>query len=482
MKQNVSNFKSFIIIFLRLLGVFLTQVFVENFASNFFDDDFIRISVSFIFIINILIFIYYRNLKLYFFLQLIIILAITIVKLSHSYFFNVFSFYARTNYILYHPFQFIEYIIVALFAAVCLYFVSLYQFKQLTNILYKKYIIVVFIMILFFFKIQFNSFNLFYFDKQILITAVNQNLLPLYIEDYKIYNRGKDEITNYKCLGVNDISPTIKFMYNNNDKKELLLIIESWGVLKTPINQNQYISYIKKFFLENQQLSKRFKLIYGETCFQGNTSAAEGRELLNMNDEESYQAFLFKDVDPKYNVVEYKNAHGYHTISGVPASKNYGSSWSNIEGFRRKIGFKSRFYYEDLIIKNKINKENFYISVNDEAMIDSLFNFSKIHQKLFAYGLTINTHSPFTLDKNNINSIKYKRFYSTFSKIFDEKSNAIDHSFRISSIISHIFSKINLETSSFDKILIVGDHAPPVPGLKKLYNSEKVPYLLISKK
>lgn len=479
MKQNTSSYTNSIISISRLLVVVFIQILLENSVQHLFGDNFIRISVSFLFIINLFFFIRFSNFKLFLSLQLIIIFAYAIIMLPHVYFFNIFSFYSRTNYIIYDPLKFITYGLSVLIAAVFLYYSSLFQFNQLSKIINRKYLLL-FIMVLFFIKLIIGSYN--FSNKEISITIINQNLFQLYLIDYETYKLGGNKIISYQCSDANNLSPTIRFMYNNRTNKELLLIIESWGILKNDSKQKLYINYINNLFFENVNLSKNYNISYSMTCFQGNTSAAEGRELLNMNNEESYRAFLLKNVKPQYNIVRYKNKNNYYTVAGLSASKYYGSSWSNVEGFRRKVGFKSRFFYEDFFTKKNKNKENNYISVNDEVMIDSLFNLSRFHKKIFAYGLTINTHVPFNLDKKNIDIKDYTNFNNKFVKTFDDKLVANDQFYRISTIIKHTFAKISSHKNSFDKVLIIGDHASPELSSHYLFNQNKVPYLLIERK
>lgn len=402
--------------------------------------------------------------------------------LPHFYYFNLFNFYSRTNYITYEPTKFILYSVNIFIAIIFIYFFCLLQFIQLLNLIWLKNEIIGFIFLLFFLKLVLAPFNFKIYDRQVLFTIINQNHLVYYKIDYISYINGENKIENYNCGEVNNQSPSIRFMYNNNSNKELLLIIESWGTIKNTISQNNYIDYIKDVFRNNKGLNQFYKITYGETCFHGNTSSAEGRELLNMNNEESYRAFLIKGAKPSYNIVKFKILNKYYTVAAFSGSKVYGSNWSNAEGFRRKLGFKSRFYFEELRRFKNINKENTYNAVNDEVMIDSLINLSTFYKKIFAYGLTINTHVPFKLDKNNVDLIDYKNFTNKFIKNFDNKLIANDQFYRISKIIQHTLNKISFRKNSFDKVLIIGDHASPELSSRYLLNQDRVPFLLIERK
>ena len=271
MKQNTNNFNNSIISISRLLVVVIIQILLENSIQHLFGDNITRISVSFIFIINLLFLFWFSDFKLFFGLQLIIIFAYAIIMLPHVYFFNLFSFYSRINYFIFNPLKFIEYGFIVLIAIVILYYFNLFQYKLLSKINPRKYLII-FIVVLFFLKLILGSFN--FSNKQISITIINQNLYQLYFSDYKNYKLGGNKIISYQCSDVNNLSPTIKFMYNNSSKKELLLIIESWGILENDKNQKLYIDYINNLFFENVKLSENYNLSYSETCFNGNTSAA----------------------------------------------------------------------------------------------------------------------------------------------------------------------------------------------------------------
>jgi hypothetical protein len=306
--------------------------------------------------------------------------------------------------------------------------------------------------------------------QKIAVTIINQNKIIFYIKDYSDFIAGGTQIKKYICSSNQNISPTIKFMYNTKFKKELLLIIESWGKLNDKEDQLEFM----KYFLGIIKQKNNFNIQFGETCFNGNTSAAEGRELLNMNDEESYRGFLNKGLNSQFNIVNYKNRNNYFTISSFSGSKEYGSNWANAEGFRRKLNFKGTFYFEDFNNNKFTNHENDYKSVNDEIMIDSLFNVSYLHKNIFAYGLTINTHAPFKLEKSNINIVDYTLFKEKFKAL----GEAIDQLYRIKMIIEYTLYK--LDENSFEKILIIGDHAPPEFS-SKTYSNEKVPFILIEK-
>ena len=340
------------------------------------------------------------------------------------------------------------------------------------------------------------------------IDYIGNNNIAQIQKDYNKFSKGKTVITPYQCNTTEDetsasLSPTIQYLQDTNANKDFLLLMESWGELTEPKEQEKLINHIRTLFKQHgPNLTKNYTVEFGRTCFHGNTSSAEGRELLNMNDEESYRAFLERNVAPPHNITQYKNQNGYHTIAGFTASKQYGSNMSNAEGFRRALGFKSRFYYEELNKHYKDNKENTYKAVFDENLIDSILNESKRYEKVFAYALTINTHTPFRFDvTNNIDGKYYYKVKRDLFKSFKENQQAYDQYYRIASIINHMFKRVaeanqtgdaSTTTASrnstvtqakpFDRILIIGDHANPDFRTRGLYNMKTVPFLIIRRR
>jgi len=147
------------------------------------------------------------------------------------------------------------------------------------------------------------------------------------------------------------------------------------------------------------------------------------------------------------------------------------------------LNFDSKIYYENLKGSYKINLENNYNAVYDESLIDSIINESKQHKKVFAYALTINTHPPFELNKDNIKNIQnYRESKDELLKVFNQNEKAFDQFYRIFSIIDHIFEKVEEDTTIFDRILIVGDHPSPDFNFRSLYSNKLVPYIYIERK
>lgn len=509
----------------KLILLVAIQLIIEQAPQLILGHPEITINLSFIFIINCLLLLFTSQYKWFYILQFVSLAIYAIVLVPQLFFFNMFNFYARMNYIFLSPGNFIIAFVYLLIAAAVISGIVWVQVKLLKSMRRQIYVVPLFALALII--AEFAAPTAEFLSAAAIPTKdntpVNDQLIPwrkLYIDyignnnivqiqkDYHKFSKGKTSITPYQCNIIEDetsttLSPTIQYLQDTNAKKDFLLLMESWGELAEPKEQEKLIKHIKTLFkLQGPNLTNNYTLEFGRTCFHGNTSSAEGRELLNMNDEESYRAFLERNVAPPHNITQFKNQNGYHTIAGFTASKQYGSNLSNAEGFRRALGFKSRFYYEELSKHYKDNKENTYKSVFDENLIDSILNESKRYEKVFAYALTINTHTPFRFDvTNNIDGKYYYKVKRELFKSFKENQQAYDQFYRIASIINHTFKRVaeanqtgdastttasrnstGIQAKPFDRILIIGDHANPDFRTRGLYNMKTVPFLIIRRR
>ncbi len=490
---------------LKLILLVAIQLMIEQAPQLVLGHQEITINLSFIFIINCLMLLFTSNYRWFYLLQFISLAIYAVVLVPQLFFFNMFNFYARMNYIFLSPGNFIIAFVYLLIAAAAITGIAWLQVKLMKGMGRQIYIMPVFAIVLLITKLvaptavfisaaaiptnKPNSENKSIIPwRKLYIDYIGNNNIEQIQKDYNKFSKGKTAITPYQCNTTDDesttsLAPTIQYLQDTNANKDFLLLMESWGELAEPKAQEKLMQHIRNLFNQHgAALTTHYRLTFGRTCFHGNTSSAEGRELLNMNDEESYRAFLERNVKPPHNITAFKNQNGYHTIAGFTASKQYGSNMSNAEGFRRALGFKSRFYYEELSQHYKDNKENTYKAVYDENMIDSILNESKRYEKVFAYALTINTHTPFRLDvTNNIDGKYYYQIKRHLFKSFKESQQAYDQFYRIASIINHLFKRV-AEAQSFDRILIIGDHANPDIRTRGLYNLKTVPYLILERR
>ncbi len=517
----------------KLIILIAIQILIEQAPQLILGHPEVVVNLSFIFIINCGLLLFTSNYRWFYILQYISLAIYAIVLVPQLFFFNMFNFYARMNYIFLSPGNFIIAFVYLLIVAALITGIVWLQVKLMKSMGRQVYVVPVFAGLLLIAEFvappaEFLSARAIPLSKsntsssatkkssdadaasnepfvpwrKLIISYIGNNNIAQIKSDYNKYTNGKKSITPYACDAANDgltasMAPSMQYLYDTSAKKDFLVLMESWGELAEPQEQEKLMNHIRNLFNRHgSNLTKHYTLEMGRTCFHGNTSSAEGREMLNMNDEESYRAFLDHGVKPTHNITEYKNQHGYHTIAGFTAAKQYGSNSSNAEGFRRALGFKSRFYYEELSKHYPDNKENTYKAVFDENLIDSILNESKRYDKVFAYALTINTHTPFRLDvNNNIDGRFYYKVKGELFKSFKENQQAFDQFYRIASIIDHTFKRLaeGATTASkptataagptpFDRILIIGDHANPDFRTRGLYNMKTVPFLVIRRK
>ncbi len=496
----------------KLILLVAIQIIIEQAPQLILGNPEITINLSFIFIINCGLLLFTSNYRWFYILQYISLAIYAIVLVPQLFFFNMFNFYARMNYIFLSPGNFIIAFVYLLIATAVISGIVWVQVKLMKSMGRHIYVMPVFAGLLLLTSLILPDITIlskhaihdknivnnsnevssqqdsWIYWRKLIISYIGSNNIAQIQKDYAKYSKGKTSITPYQCNTTDDettasMAPTMQYLYDTNAKKDFLVLMESWGELAEPKEQEKLMRHIQDLFKKHgPALTQQYSLEMGRTCFHGNTSSAEGREMLNMNDEESYRAFLERGVKPTHNITEYKNQNGYHTIAGFTASKQYGSNSSNAEGFRRALGFKSRFYYEELSKHYPDNKENTYKAVFDENLIDSILNESKRYEKVFAYALTINTHTPFRLDvKNNIDGKYYYKVKRDLFKSFKENQQAYDQFYRIASIIDHTFKRL-AEGVDFDRILIIGDHANPDIRTRGLYNMKTVPFLIIHRK
>lgn len=463
---------------------FLLQLLIENCIKTPLVDGNIHLSVSFLFLLNTGLLFIKPSFRVFFIIQLLSIATFVLALLPHFFFFNIYSFISRFNYIWLKPKEFAFFFLYLIFAVFVIYLIVKAQFNLIKNHLNYSFEFVVLLVFLMAFRTIVQVKLVHRFQTNIYLKGINENKLDLFIDDYSIYKQGANAIKDYTCGKSNAISPSIQYFGDNQTNKELLMLMESWSELVNPQNQAVCIDFLNNYILNNTHLSSNYRVEFGRICFHGNTASAEARELLNMDNEESYRAFLEFSKPSKYNLVANKIKAGYHTIASFPASKQYGSNHSNAEGFRKKLNFKSRFYLEELLNNKtaKINQENGYYSVFDEDMVDSIMHESKNYHKVFAFGLTINTHSPFNLDMSRVDLKDYQKAKSILLKSFDNNLHAFDQFYRITVTIKHTLNYLDRDNSLFDKVLFVGDHSYPDLRCLNLYNKEFVPYLVLSKK
>jgi len=209
----------------------------------------------------------------------------------------------------------------------------------------------------------------------------------------------------------------------------------------------------------------------GYTPFNGSTTRAELRELLNCNGDYRYMIRNNELV----SIFKIKNNQGYNTL----AAHSYNGNMFERSIWWKNLGIKEIFFSENLqeryAYKLKLNKETPFPSIQDETTFDFLQSISKAKKK-FAYLLTENSHIPY-----NISDLNNKKKIRLLSKDYEDLKELNEQLNRIIIFLTHVAN--NLDSNKYDKLLIVGDHMPPFnsKSTRLLYNNKFVPYCLVYK-
>lgn len=264
-------------------------------------------------------------------------------------------------------------------------------------------------------------------------------------------------------------TPSITFETFQNDSlsNQMLILVESFGLLKNKDDQQMIENNISEIFEKNG-----WKIKWGKTRFEGSTTRAEIRELLNSNGDYRYM-IRNNDINSIFNI---KDAQGYYSY----AAHSYNGTMFERNIWWKNIGIKEPLFSENFQQKNayklKLNTESPFISIQDENTFDFLQNESKKNSKNFAYLLTVNTHIPF-----NISALNNKSNLKLLSNNFKDLTELNGQLVRIINFLSHVSN--NLDSNKFNKVLIVGDHMPPFnsKASRSQYDSKNVPYCIIYK-
>jgi hypothetical protein len=258
---------------------------------------------------------------------------------------------------------------------------------------------------------------------------------------------------------------TYKYFKNDSSAHQILIVLESWGYIKNDSIRMEQLNALIKL------KSRGYKVVTDSSTFQGGTSQAEARELLNKTGEAYYSIIQNRPNAPN-SIIQHKNKEGYYTS----AYQSFSGFHSSGYWFRKSLGFKT---INDLIIFRDslhfpVNYNNHYEAVNDEIVFEYGIKKAFSHRKSFTYILTINTHLPFKGTANNkiLNSYELGTLPS---------QEALEQYSRIKEQFNFIAEL--LKNNPIDKLVIVGDH--PAPFLKNderaFYSKKLVPAIIISK-
>jgi hypothetical protein len=404
------------------------------------------------------------------------LLGDVVVSLARFYFFDSFNYITKIPSIFFSHFSFSFWIILIL--GVVLFSYLVYAIvkgwglivNDLTNkadrkkwkLFYLKFLFICFIII---YSIDIKTGNSFFNFKTIGNNHNNfsQSLLVQYYNDAKIFSKRYSPVNEMQDYHNGSIS--YKYLKADSSHHQALIVLESWGYINDAKIRNSQLQELL------QLKNKGYQVILDSSTFQGGTSQAEARELLNKTGEAYYS--IIQNLPNKVNsIIDLKNKEGYYSTALQSFSGFHSSGYL----FRKSLGFSSikelSFFKDSLHFT--LNYNNHYESVNDEVVFEYGFKTALSHPKSFTYLLTINTHLPFNGNINNqiineaeIKALPTKESLGQYSRL-KEQFKAI---------------AILLEKYPIDKLVIVGDHPAPFVNTNErdFYSKKWVPAIIIKK-
>jgi hypothetical protein len=404
------------------------------------------------------------------------LLGDVVVSLARFYFFDSFNYITKIPSIFFSHFSFSFWIILIL--GVVLFSYLVYAIvkgwglivNDLTNkadrkkwkLFYLKFLFICFIII---YSIDIKTGNSFFNFKTIGNNHTNfsQSLLVQYYNDAKIFSKRYSPVNEMQDYHNGSIS--YKYLKADSSHHQVLIVLESWGYINDATIRNSQLQDLL------QLKNKGYQVIMDSSTFQGGTSQAEARELLNKTGEAYYS--IIQNLPNKVNsIIDLKNKEGYYSTALQSFSGFHSSGYL----FRKSLGFssiKELSFFKDSL-HHPLNYNNHYEAVNDEVVFDYGIQNAFSHPKSFTYLLTINTHLPFNGAINNkitneaeIKALPTKESLGQYCRL-KEQFKAI---------------ALLLEKYPIDKLVIVGDHPAPFVNTNErdFYSKKWVPAIIIKK-
>ena len=271
-----------------------------------------------------------------------------------------------------------------------------------------------------------------------------------------------------------DLSPVFSYLQNDTVSNELVIIVESWGLMSDPRKQEN----LQKF-LQTKITKAGYQSKWGSTYFNGGTTSAGLKQLLNVKGGYHYYLTHQSKKEINQSIFDIKNKQGYQTN----AFHSYTGKMFTRAEWWPNIGIQKMYFRDDYLMdfpnrSEKINGESPFPSIKDNLMFDYLLNKTSkdSSKKQFTYFLTVNSHLPFKsiTEAQELDALNPIKTYP----ISEEAQNQL---LFIKNILSYFVE--HLSNSKYEKIVIVGDHMPPYINIddRAFYNSKMVPYIYLFK-
>jgi hypothetical protein len=453
---------------------FLTLILFVNLLAVF--DLFIYLPRSIFYYEYILVFLalsFFKKVRHAYFLFCIIFILDIFDVISNIFLFDLSQLFSSLKFIFLYKFNLYHYLILffVIFYIICLY---LYLKYLKTQLFFSKTIFIKYLFLFYFIAIFLDVYNgsskLIETNDQRKITS--KNITSLLLKNY--FDQAFQFLNNpVVVFNYNQSSITFESFKNDTTGNQLIILIESWGLINDSNIQEALQSNINTHI--NQQ-GYHFK--WGKSKFSGSTASGELKQLLNLKGNYKYFLHHRSDTNNIVSIFDYKNKQGYTTYGFHCYSENM----FNRSVWWKNIGIKNEYFKENYV-KENFNKK---IIIDDDGPFASItdvdmFNFMQLkiqnkNTKSFSYFLTENSHLPF---KNIVND-NYPTQNLNFNtlSLSEEAKNQLIY---IKNLLTIILQ--NLDTNKWQKVLIMGDHNPPYLNKndRNFYSGKMVPYVLIYK-
>lgn len=248
-------------------------------------------------------------------------------------------------------------------------------------------------------------------------------------------------------------------------KKEVLILVESWGLINNPELQHEILQPLYKL-----NASRQYAITEGQTHYKYLTQAGEFREITG---------YLFHFYQAQSNLVKQnsllikKQHQGFHVI---------GMHGFTGQFYKRKqiwsaLGVQEAWFAEDFRKSSlSLCGNSFFYGICDTAITTWMFkNMNRQpERKEFYYWVTLNTHVPVV----EIHDNAFKNFAEKWKKQGIAES-VLQLAYQHQQFFSDLAVKLSDPHSPKAHVLLVGDHAPPFvdPVERKMYDPQLVPYV-----
>ncbi len=300
----------------------------------------------------------------------------------------------------------------------------------------------------------------------------NKNIASFLAKNYIYFFQQITYSKSNRIDKYSEKSPVFSYLKNDTINNEIVIIVESWGLIKDSLIRNKVRQIINDKISENG-----FNYEWGKTRFNGSTNSAELKQFLNIKGEYQYYINHSSLGSGDTSIFNFKKTQGYHnagfhSYTGKMFARE--SWWPNIG--MQDVYFRDNYIMEHLNEPNSIQGDAPFPAIKDELMFDYLLTKTKGPQKEFTYFLTVNSHLPF----RHKTALLYPALTNEMNglEISEEAKNQL---LLIYNQLAYFIEK--LAKSKFKKIIIMGDHMPPFMNIKDryFYSSKLVPYLYLSK-